>query len=460
MFKKLNPSLSFLLTAVLLSLLQYGFDVLVGDGDGKITFLNAYIFIGFIQVFFIFSALLWLPEVIRRLKGNFATTSQDFLKRNAMSVFVCFILFFVILIDFFGFVIYNKKIQAEDYKASHYRTSHPCFHHGLVQNIAAQTKWGDKEYMHYTNSFAFKDSAAFEAKQDLDKKQVVFIGDSFTEGIGEPYQTTFFGYTRKNFENNNEIQLWNAGCVSYSPLVYYNKIKYYTEIENLKIDYLWVFLDPSDMQDEIDYKEFEPKCTEKFIPKEKSELDYVYDIKKDKNIFDIYSNHSLLFALIPTLYKNLLPTEEQKKQAIYRKNRVAWSYNDEVYQEWGKEGIESAKNHMQKLADLCKEKNIKLTLVIYPWFEMIEKNKIHVKTWTEFTAKNDISLLNLFPVFTQKAKETSLEEVNKTYFLEGDVHWNSEGNRLIAESIKKPLEEMLQKIEVEDLEKTDSLKIE
>ncbi len=47
MFKKLNPSLSFLLYAVVLWLLQYGFDVLVGDGDGKITFLNAYIFIGF-----------------------------------------------------------------------------------------------------------------------------------------------------------------------------------------------------------------------------------------------------------------------------------------------------------------------------------------------------------------------------------------------------------------------------
>jgi lysophospholipase L1-like esterase len=450
MLKKLNPSLSFLLFAFLLWLLQYGFDVLIGDGDGKITFLNAYIFIGFIQVFLIISALLWLPEVIRRLKGNFAATSQDFLKQNAMSLFTCFILFFIIIIDFFGFIIYNKKIQAKDYKASHYRTSHPCFHHGLVQNMAAQTNWGNNEYMHYTNSFAFKDSAVFEAKQNLDKKQIVFIGDSFTEGIGEPYETTFFGYTRKSFENNKNSELWNAGCISYSPLIYYNKIKYYTEIENLKIDYLWVFLDPSDIQDEVDYKEFEPKCGEKFVPKAKTEVDYVYDIKNDKNLFDIYSNHSLLFALTPSFYKALFPTAEQEKGITYQKNRIAWVYDDTVYQEWGKEGVESAENHLQKLADLCKEKNIKLTLVIYPWFDIIEKNERHVNTWTDFTTKNNIPLVNLFPVFSQKAKETSLEEVKQSYFLEGDVHWNAEGNRLIAESIKKPFEELLLNIEKMD----------
>lgn len=453
MFKKLNPSLSFLLFAFLLWLLQYGFDVLVGDGDGKITFLNIYIFIGFVQVFLFISALFWLPEVIRRLKGNFASSSQDFLKRNAMSVFVCFILFFVILIDFFGFVIYTKKIQTKDYQSTHYRTSHPCFHHGLVQNVAAQTYWGDKEYMNYTNSFAFKDSAVFEAKQNLDKKQVVFIGDSFTEGIGEPYETTFFGYTRKNFANNEHIELWNAGCISYSPLIYYNKIKYYTEIENLKIDYLWVFLDPSDIQDEVDYKEFEPTCNEKFVPKEKTKIDYMYDIKKDKNLVDIYTNHSLLFELIPNFYKALFPTDEQKKQALYHKNRITWVYDDKIYQEWGKEGVESAENYMQKLAALCKEKNIQLTVVIYPWFDIIEKNERHVKTWKNFTEKNNIPLINLFPVFSQKAKEISLEEVNKIYFLEGDVHWNAKGNYLIAESIKKPLEEMLLNVE-----KTDSLK--
>lgn len=457
MIKKLNPSLSFLLFAVLLWLLQYGFDVLVGDGDGKITFLNAYIFIGFVQVFLIISALLWLPEVIRKLKGNFALTSQDFLKRNAMSVFICFILFFVILIDFFGFMIYNKKIQAKDYKLSHYRTSHPCFHHGLVQNMAAQTNWGNNEYMHYTNSFAFKDSAVFEAKQNLNKEQIVFIGDSFTEGIGEPYETTFFGSTRTNFESNKNIELWNAGCASYSPLVYYNKIKYYTEVENLKIDYLWVFLDPSDIQDEVDYKEFEPKCDEKFIPKEKTKLDYIYDIKNDKNIFDIYSNHSLLFALTPIFYKTVFPTAEQEKSANYQKNRIKWIYDDAVYQEWGKEGGERAENHMQKLVNLCKEKNIKLTMVIYPWLDIIDKGERHVNIWTDFTTKNNIPLINLFPVFSQKLKETSLEEVNKNYFLEGDVHWNAEGNNLVAESIKKPFEEMLLNIKVEQ---TDSLKVE
>jgi hypothetical protein len=458
-FKKLNPSFSFLFIAFLLWFFQSSFDILFGNGDGKIIFLNIYIFIGFVQVFLILSALLWIPEVIKRFKGNFASTSQVFLKRNSISVFVCFILFFVILIDFFSFIIYTKVMQEKNDRLN-YSSSHPCFHHGFVQNKAAQTNWGDNEYMHYTNSFAFKDSAIFEAKQNLDKKQVVFIGDSFTEGIGEPYETTFFGYTRKNFETNKNIELWNAGCSSYSPLIYYNKIKYYTEIENLKIDYLWVFLDPSDIQDEINYKEFEPKCNEKFIPKIRDpKVDQLVEfkqIKEDINILKIYKHHSLFYFLTRQVYRSFVPADQQKlttkqeKQLVYNKNRIKWIYDDEVYEEWGKEGVERAENHMQKLTDFCKEKNIKLTMVIYPWAEIIEKNERHVKIWTDFTAKNNIPLINLFPVFSQKLKETSLEEVKKRYFIEGDVHWNAKGSFLIAESIKKPFEDMLLQIEKSD----------
>ncbi len=453
MFKKLNPSLSFLLIAVLLWALQYGFDTIVGDGDSKISFWGIYIFIGFIQVFLTFSALLWLPEVIRRFKNNFASTSQEFLKRNAGSVFVCFILFFVILIDFFGFAFFNEKEVERIYKASHYRTPHPCFHHGLVQNMSVEALWGNINYPLYTNSFAFKDSAVFEAKQNIDKKQVVFIGDSFTEGVGVVYKNTFFGRMRKEFENNDKIELWNAGCVSYSPLLYYNKIKYYTEVENLKIDYLYVFIDGSDIQDEINYIDFEPDCNQKYVPKAGTIEYYRYNIKDDNSLFKIYKNHSLLVRLASNLYKKFFTNPKDDEKIKYITNRLAWIDNDKVYQEWGKKGVESAENNMQKLVELCKEKNIKLSIAVYPWSTMINNHKRQLDIWTTFSQKNNIPLINLFTPFSQKVEQTSYNEVSKKYFIQGDGHWNKEGHQLVKEAIQKPFEEM-----VLDLEK-DSLKI-
>ncbi|AFM06234.1 hypothetical protein Fleli_3931 [Bernardetia litoralis DSM 6794] len=461
MLKKLNPSLSFLLITVLLWLLQYGFDIIVGDGDGKITFLGTYIFIGFIQTFLLISALIWLPEVIKRLKGNFASTSKEFLKRNSTSVFICFILFFVILIDFFGFAFFNEKTVVQTYKRSHYRTPHPCFHHGLVQNMAVEALWGNITYPLYTNSFGFKDSTVFKAKQNLDKKQAVFIGDSFTEGVGVVYENTFFGQMRKEFSKNDNLQLWNAGCVSYSPLIYYNKIKYYTEVENFKIDYLWVFIDGSDIQDEINYKAHVPNCSEKYTPKAGTIEYYRYNIKKDNSLYAIYTNHSLIIRLVSNTYKKFFTSKKDSEQQRYVKNRLAWIDNEEIYQEWGKKGIELAENHMQELVELCKEKNIKLTIAVYPWAEMINNHERQLKTWEKFTQKNNIPLINLFSVFSQKVKETSFEEVDKKYFIEGDGHWNAEGHHLVAETIKKPFEEMLLNIKkVEKLEEIDSLKSE
>ena len=65
MLKKLNPSLSFLILAIFLWLIQYAVDVVVGDGDRKVIFLDIYVFVGFMQLFLLLLSVLFLPEVGR-----------------------------------------------------------------------------------------------------------------------------------------------------------------------------------------------------------------------------------------------------------------------------------------------------------------------------------------------------------------------------------------------------------
>ncbi|WP_338760003.1 hypothetical protein WAF17_12765 [Bernardetia sp. ABR2-2B] len=452
MFRKLNPSLSFLLLAALLWIIQYSIDLMIGDGDGRITFLDAYVFVGFVQLFFILFSLVWVFEVIRRLRGNFASTSEEFLKRNSKSVFVCIILFFILCIDLIGFAFFDERELERVSKESYYRVQHPCFHHGLLQNTATEALWGDIKYPFYTNSFGFIDSAVFEVKQNLNKKQVVFIGDSFTEGVGVRYENTFFGRIRKEFSNNKEIEIWNAGCMSYSPLIYYNKIKYYTEVENIKIDYLWVFIDASDIQDELHYKDFQPNCTNIHIPKSGTVDYYRYKIITDNSIFDIYRNHSLLLRLISNTYKKFFTNQNADEKMFYINNRLAWLDDDEVYQDWGKEGVKLSEQHMQSLVEICKEKNIKLSIAVYPWNSMITNYDRQLKIWTSFSQKNNIPLLNLFPVFEEKLKTMTYKQVEEKYFIKGDGHWNSEGHLLVKNTLKPIFQQrILKQIKVDSV---------
>ncbi|AFM03085.1 hypothetical protein Fleli_0621 [Bernardetia litoralis DSM 6794] len=401
MFKKIFPSLFFFFLSIFIWAIQYGFDLIIGDADGKIKVWDIYVFIGFIQIFLMLCALLWIPEVLRRFRGNFSATYEELLKRNSVSVLICFILFFFMCIDLIGSIFFNEREIERVHTASYYRTQHPCFHHGLVHNMASEAFWGDIKYPLYTNSFAFRDSAAFEAKQNLDKKQIVFIGDSFTEGVGVAYENTFFGRMRKEFSNNTEIELWNAGCVSYSPLIYYNKIKYYTEVENLKIDYLWVFIDATDVQDELNYKDFRPNCNQKYLPKAGMADSYRYKMIEDNSLFDIYKNHSLFVRLISNTYINFFTDLSADKKMYYYNNRFAWLDNEEIYQEWGKEGVKLAQNNMQSLVELCKEKNIKLAIVVYPWPIMLnnyDKLSSFIRLFMNFDYIFVVNLLILFQI--------------------------------------------------------------
>ena len=85
---------------------------------------------------------------------------------------------------------------------------------------------------------------------------------------------------------------------------------------------------------------------------------------------------------------------------------------------------------MNLLSEICKENNIELTVVIYPWPSIIEQRdpyNIQVGFWEKFCEMNNIGFVNFYPNFIN---ETDPNEMIKKYFIPGDVHWNNEGNQI------------------------------
>jgi len=101
----------------------------------------------------------------------------------------------------------------------------------------------------------------------------------------------------------------------------------------------------------------------------------------------------------------------------------------------GKTGLDISGEYMQKLADLCRSRGIRMTIVVYPWTNLIEAKDLNSKQvtfWADFTRKNKIGFINLFPDFIN---ETPSNIIIDKYFLPNDIHWNKEGHTLVANSL-------------------------
>jgi len=127
-------------------------------------------------------------------------------------------------------LMYSNLIYKKEDRVSA-RIANPVYHHDLAASFSGYDRWGDGNvYRLYTNSLGFKDVSPRIVSLAQDQRRVLLMGDSFTEGIGVPFEQTFAGLLfRDGLENVNKVEFLNAAVVGYSPVIYYKKIKYLLE---------------------------------------------------------------------------------------------------------------------------------------------------------------------------------------------------------------------------------------
>lgn len=121
------------------------------------------------------------------------------------------------------------------------RVPSDVFHHTLKPNgrHAVET-WGNVSYILSTNSLGFKDRAPRDIPLSSNKVRLLFLGDSFTEGVGLEYEKTFVGLIDSALQPHR-IEVFNAGVASYSPAIYFKKAEYLLEEIGLKVDHVFCF---------------------------------------------------------------------------------------------------------------------------------------------------------------------------------------------------------------------------
>jgi hypothetical protein len=130
------------------------------------------------------------------------------------------------------------------------RIAHPVYDHGFAADFDGYDFWGELRYRLVTNSLGFKDASVRSIQLKPASRRILLIGDSFAEGIGMSFEDSFAGMLQQaGQERSDKIEFLNAGVASYSPSIYYKKIKYLLEF-GLQFDEVVVFSDTSDVTDE------------------------------------------------------------------------------------------------------------------------------------------------------------------------------------------------------------------
>jgi hypothetical protein len=395
-------------------------------------------------------------------------SDNNIFQRNPKKTILIVLIIPIVLIDTICGLFFIPK------NYNNFRIGNSYFHHNLCPNFSGITRFvvGNKsyghEYMMNTNSLGFIDHSVRKVELTTKKTRILFMGDSFIEGLCINFDNTFTGILCDKFDKE-KYEILNAAVVSYAPRIYYLKTQYLLEYVKLKFNKLVVFIDISDIEDEVSYSDFQPR----FDPNDYyfhayNNIKYTSDELPTFNEFS--KNHSFIYHSIfqyiknqkekksySQLYKATKPSEQiepptketEMKFKPYSWNSVTdywverdnWTSNDSVvYRKWGRIGLKLAEGNMIKLNKLCNNYNIPMTIVVYPWKKQImdgDLNCIQVKFWEQFCINNHIQFINLFPAFING---TPAEVVRDKYFVPEDNHWNKVGHQLVADFLYKEFE--------------------
>ena len=155
---------------------------------------------------------------------------------------------------------------------------------------------------------------------------------------------------------------------------------------------------------------------------------YMYVIKKNRQL-NIKDDKNYKKGATPSFNKKV----NYKAEWTYYNHKNHLEYVGTI-----KEGQKNLINIMSRIYHMLKKNNIKMTIAVYPWPQQLKNDKVdskHVVMWEEFCKTRCNNFINYFPLFFEEKGENSFLEVYKKYYFWNDVHFNKEGNKIIAKKL-------------------------
>ena len=322
---------------------------------------------------------------------------------------------------------------------------HPVYHYDLKPNLDIFSPWGPITSRLCTNSFGFRVacSSAGETRKDFD---LAFIGDSFTESIGTTYEDSFVGLYA---QTHPQLAVVNLGVRGYSATHYWKKIEFLLR-NGFTFKHIVVLPDLSDISDEASLA-VDEKSDASVVQAGASEDTHEKAAKvaiQDENFFHkiLKTHFKFTWYMNSRIYDYFYIDDDAVFKKLVEYPPGEWTRNIES-PNFGKEGVRGAiqKNltKMRKLKQLLDTHNIRMTIVVYPWpTQLFFENASHLgmQIWKDFCAKEACyNFIDANPYFFDEIERSSRRAVIEKYYIRGDIHFNTEGNKKLFEAINAQL---------------------
>jgi hypothetical protein len=325
------------------------------------------------------------------------------------------------------------------------RIANPVYDHGFASNFDGFDTWGELRYRLVTDSLGFKDASARDVPLKSASRRILLIGDSFAEGIGVSFEDSFAGLLyRAGQERSEKVEFLNAGVASYSPSIYYKKIKYLIE-SGLQFDEVVLFSDTSDVTDEASSYfciDDDPKYRA-FCSSAEGAAQPALGPKKTNFLIDRFVVTARVRIAIKRSIQDFLGNRRKSLNTDYA--RIGWTKpglaaSNETKPLGVEGGIARSLQNMRALADLLAAKKIPLTIVVYPWAQQLaqgDRNSPQIALWRDFCVGRCKAFIDLFPAFFAAADAD--KDWYPHLFILGDDHYSAEGNRFMFRELEKRL---------------------
>ena len=340
----------------------------------------------------------------------------------------------LLLVDFFVGTHLLSFTHQNDLEKK-YRVSNFVYHHSLIPGYEGMGLWGKIEYKICTDIYGFKTRCGQNIQESKDF-DIAFIGDSFTEGIGLPFEDTFVGKIANAMPHT---KIANLGVSSYSPSIYLAKVNELLN-DGFKFKELVVYIDIGDMQDEALSYVYQDGNAYLMMAKvdEQTSVGRWLELKR-------YAKHffPLMYRALHYIMLLFYPLEAKISESgityTHRDwDRSSWTYNSESpgYGLIGVDGaVKKSVRIMTQLSDLTVKHGIKLSVGVYPWPGQLlydGRDSRQVEVWREFCEKRCTHFYNSFPSFFEKVNKYGAPGAIDRYFIKGDPHHNSSGTDIVS----------------------------
>ena len=374
--------------------------------------------------------------------------------KTFLTFFIIFFLYLVIDIVIFFFL--PSEIKNDLFVNRAHRIKSYYYHHDLRSNASYKDSWGYNNYLVHTNNLGFKDKSIRDV--NFKEKNILFIGDSFTEGVGLKFDETYVGIiSEKLKKNNSNIEILNAGVQSYSPKIYYAKLFDIIERKDLPINHIVLMISGGDFFDDkfrygkiskdniLYHEDFQNKYFIEIINFIKGNTlfyQFIVKITPPKVILEKIQSLFTKKKNIENNYKKEFSKKEILSMSFMHIKDIQYLYDDKVFENWGKEAINESTEVLEKIAEFLKKKNITLDILYIEEARLIlEKPKADKKFYLINNLKNIEKFNNVRFNFINEYHGDYDDKFNayKSLFFIGDIHWNDKGNKKVADEILKKI---------------------